>query len=353
MIKYILSILFLITSFYLKSQSKVITDTIYLHKKFNSYITFGKRIQKINFGSNVFAVSGQGSPDFLNGKSIVTIKASKRFRETTNVTAISEDFTYYNIICLYTEKQPASVFHFYDMPHKKISKKELEKEKEEAKDIFVEDAFKAEEKEALFQEHFFVDTIYYKAQAKKINTDHKAYNKIKRWFEKDNKIILSLMGTFARKDKIYIKIRIDNGASTPFHIDGWNFNYLKNEGWNSSTQPDGKVVPIYEYNTKFQSVLPYRHMYRTFVFENFAIQKGKYLIVQLHQKNSERNIKLKIPAQRINDPIPIQKHWDQKTLDMIKEMELKEKEELRQRKSSKESDNSKEDIKLLPNENNK
>lgn len=334
MIRRRIHILLFLAPVCLFSQQRVVTDTLYIARNFNSYITFGKPIQKINFGANVFAVmNGKMTPDFISGRSIVTVKAKKRFKQPTNITAISKDFTYYNLICQYTDKQPKKIFYFFDVPKRKEpAPVKTQPVAEEAKEVIVEEAEKQQEKEALLQEHFFVDTLYYKAQAKKINTNHKLYGEIKRRFVSQDYITLQLIGTYARKDKIYIKFNIKNNSPVPFDIAGWNFVYSQNEGWNAQTLPEQEIFPIYEYSKKFQSVLPERSMNRTFVFEKFALRQGKYLAVQLHEKNSEREIELKIHSRYINSPIPLQKHWDRKTLRLIKEQEEKEKNKNEQQK---------------------
>lgn len=343
------SVLFL--GLLLKGQASV--DTLYVSKDLITTLVIGKEISFSQPASSYVVVK---DAKYLGGKSILQIKARKKFRNATNYTVFSTEGDVYNFICIYNENPTSKqLVKEYDIQKEK-KKVKTAKELEEARDVEVEEAKKQREKEALFQQHFFVDTIYFKAQAKKLNTHHKLYPRLHKWKVSRGKIKFYLIGTYARKDKIYIKVKIENGTSLPFDIESFDFDHDKIYFHTQSTN-DGlsNVNPIYIYDLTYSSVVPNQEKYITFVFEKFSLPEKSDFTIKLKEKHGLESIDLAIEAWRINNPFPLQKHWDQKTLDMIKEMEQKEKEELKQKKkkSSKESDNSKEDIKLLSDENNK
>lgn len=354
---YILSLLvFLSLCFVVNAQEKVvIKDTVYVTKDYQTHLVFGKGLSYFTLGSGVVDINNSGKPNKVNEEQVVSIKARNKFRRQTNITAANNENTWYNIDVIFIDQIPEDNLYFYDTDVETFTNEQYSSYKKE-KDVFVEEADYQREIEENLHNIYFNDTIEYIETAKRLNSNPKRGKRgtVGKMYQG---IGMKLYGAFSRKDKFFLKLVIDNNTSYPFDIKRFNFSDQNLEGTNQQSTNDQSIKPIYIYDTKLMSVLPKGHKYLTFVFNKFFIEKKKHLHVYVYEKDTEHKLYLKIPANYVNNPEPLQKRWSQKFLDDLKkkekEMRKQEKEELKKNISSKEAGTSKEEIKLLSDKNNK
>ena len=300
---YIIFSLFMILS--LKSQT-IVKDTVYITKGNMSHLIFTDQPEHTDFGSGYIASGNDGAPAVkqVGDTWIIIIKAKKKFKNATNISVITDTQVYYDITCMYSEEKAENFKTFdYGNPiknayeNKKV--KVLGNPSKDEEDVFV---LSAEQKDSIIEVErkiYYTDSVRYKGQAKRLYSSKG--KQAKRIGSRNEKITLSLRGTYARKDKIYIKVSIYNGASLPFDIDKWDFFYANSGGFNIETSPKQSVKPIYEYNSKYQSVIPLKSQIKVFVFDDFSISKEHNFFIQLFEKNGERDIVLSFDSKLINN----------------------------------------------------
>ncbi|MFV0531860.1 MAG: DUF4138 domain-containing protein [Flavobacteriales bacterium] len=311
-------------------------DTIYLTRSYNSHLSFGKGLSYLSIGSGVVAVNS-AEPNRVNERQVVTVQAKRKFK-VTNITAIANDNTYYEIVVLYTPNPPKKNLHFYDFNYKPSAETSYRKEEEgEPEDITIEEAVKEREIEEKLNTIYFEDSIRYKETAKRINSGSK-YGGIKRVKRMVEGVGVRLDGVFVRKDKFYLKLRFDNVSPYPFDIEEVGFSYNRDKGHNRQTAPESFAEPIYAFDTKIMSILPDKNRSKaiTFVFDRFFVEKGKYLFVTVYERGTERKIVLPIHSHYVNNPITLQKDFSAKFYDELKEQERQQKEEMKHKHDKKE-----------------
>ena len=119
--------------------------------------------------------------------------------------------------------------------------------------------------------------------------------------EKDNRIILSLENIVFDREEIYFVLKIENRSSLDYDLNFLNLyiNTLK-KGKKKSLQSLIKE-PLYVHD------LPKRISENSvermvLVLPKFSISKDRVVVVELDEKDGERNVKLKITHKTINNP---------------------------------------------------
>jgi len=279
----------------------VVQDTVYITKNSMSHLVFGEDIVHSDYGSGVVS-SDNGIPviTYVNEKPMLLIKARKRFKEPTNISIITISDRYYNIVCLYSEKLRKN-YYFFDFQEEQISPLEnaqSDNRNPDGEDMEVSLATARDREVEEQQQLFYTDTVRYKGVAKLLYADKG--NRIKRIKAQHGKVSLSLIGCYARKDKVYLKFQIYNAGTLPFHLDFWDFHYGSRNGHQRQTTSESQVTPIYEYNTRFQSVIPNSAQIKVFVFDQFSINDQKEFYVDVTERNGQRNLALRFSSKYIN-----------------------------------------------------
>ncbi len=287
----------------------IIKDTIYISKYNMSHLIFTDEPLHSDFGSGYIASKDNGIPviNKVGDTWLVILKAKKKFKNSTNISVVTDTKVYYDITCIYDEEKHDNFIPFdHGNPVKKAYKKEntyvVEKPVPDAIDIPV---YSAKVKDSILDKEFnkfYKDTVPFKAIAKKLYSSNRGDlgPNIRRLSSQNEKIRLSAVGTYVKKDKLYIKLTIYNGGSLPYDIRHWDFMYSNNGGFNLQTSPKNEVKYIYEYNKKYSSILPKKSITKVFVFNDFSISKEHNFYAFMYEKNGERNLKLEFDNKYIN-----------------------------------------------------
>lgn len=280
---------------------EVIEDTVYISKNRMSHLVFGEAIVHSDYGSGVVS-SDNGVPVVteVNQKPMLLIKARKRFREPTNISIITASDRYYNIVCLYAE-EPKRNYYFFDFPKQETETESLTSVMSKDPDGEDQEVFSARAKDSILereQQLFYTDTVRYKGVAKWLYADRG--KRIRRIHASNGQVTLSLIGCYARKDKLYLKFSVFNGGTLPYHFGHWDFHYGNREGHHRQTTSEQSVRPIYTYNERFQSVIPNSEQVKVFVFDQFAINEQKQFYVDVVERSGTRNLALDFSSKYIN-----------------------------------------------------
>lgn len=286
----------------------VIQDTIYITKGNMSHLIFTDAIAMSDYGSSVVN-SDNGKPVItkVNDTYVVIVKARKRYKDPTNISIITKTNVYYDITCMYSEK-PVKNFYYFDYGNKvknayvdEIKNEKIEEVKPLNEDEKDEEVKAAVKKDSLLNKQFnkfFTDTVKFKGMAKRIYSGRT--KRVKGKFARVDKISLELIGIYARKDKIYVKLNLYNGGTLPYHILRWNYHFMKKGGFDPQTIPEYTPDMVFEYNENFQSILPKDKLTKVFVFDQFSMEGNQSLYVQLFEKNGQRNPVIEINSKYIN-----------------------------------------------------
>lgn len=119
--------------------------------------------------------------------------------------------------------------------------------------------------------------------------------------EKDNRIVLSMENLVFDREELYVVIKIENRSSLDYDLNYLNlYISTRKKGKKKSLQSLIKE-PLYIHN------LPERISKDgisriVVVLPKFSISNERVVILELDEKNGERNVKLRIPHKIINNP---------------------------------------------------
>ncbi|MDR1926950.1 MAG: conjugative transposon protein TraN [Endomicrobium sp.] len=304
---------------------KIVLDTIEVSRIVQTYLTFPNEIKKINtnLGSRNLNIE---NPESFNAHYVLSVNANRKFL-TEDITMIDNNSTYYNIHVIYSDKKPDKIFYFFGGIQNIVTEN-----RENAEDVIVTEEDKKYLKDK--KVYYATDTLGYKEEARRLNSLHTS--KIKRIYISNNSIYFSLIGTYSRVDKLYLRFEIRNKSAFPFDISQIKFLLSESsKNWSVESNSDKEIYPIFEYNKRYGSVLPGKTMHRTFVFDKFRIttKKGELKVILSEQEQKEdgapvSNYFIPIPKDYINNPINLSKGWDKAIKDQINaetEEELNEK----------------------------
>jgi len=263
-----------------------------------SHLVFHDPILMADYGSSVIATDGK-TPKVtaVNGSDIVSVKARKKFKVPTNISIVTATNQYYNIHCIYADTPKESFYHF-GKDRIEIDTTQTEEIHPDAMD---EEVTTAKRKDSLVTTEitkYYTETIRYKGVAKKLYSTK--LKELKNYLVKSEKTALHLLGVYAKKDKLYIKLFIGNEGVLPFRINNWEFSIRKKGGFDTQLPANERLAPVYEHNNKHESVLPKNTLTKVFVFEQFIVDKYSSVYIELIEKELQRTLVLEIPGKYIN-----------------------------------------------------
>lgn len=119
--------------------------------------------------------------------------------------------------------------------------------------------------------------------------------------DRKHHIKLSVENIVFDKEELYVVIKIENKSTLDYDLNYLNV-YVKTrkKGKKKSLQNLYKE-PLFKYNEP-SKVLENETVRMVFVLPKFSISKERQVILELDEKNGERNLKLKISHKTINNP---------------------------------------------------
>lgn len=119
--------------------------------------------------------------------------------------------------------------------------------------------------------------------------------------EKDNGIILSIENIVFDREELYVVIKIENTSSLDYDLNYLNLSInTRKKGKKKSLQSLIKE-PLYVHN--LPDKISENGVERiVIVLSKFSISNERVVVLELDEKDGERNVKLSIPHQTINNP---------------------------------------------------
>lgn len=125
--------------------------------------------------------------------------------------------------------------------------------------------------------------------------------RIHRYFSKADQVYLWLKGIFYQDETLYFQFRIVNEEGLDLDINFIKF-HVATEYDRSPSNQRREVEPLYVYKLP-QTVSGKSENHFIAVFEKFALDKRKTMLVELDESSGTRNLSLSIGHELINNPV--------------------------------------------------
>jgi len=273
---YIFISIFLFGTAFAKAQTPITLDTIYANDQKNVALFFPEPIRQGITGSNNFVFTYNREKQQYFG--LLQAKPGKE----SNLLVVNRNGSIFSYIVKY-KKQPTKLNYF--MPKSGSIGNE--------KPIVTDSAKVNESKIALGNE------VYYYQKFCSYLLDRK--QRIGRVKKRNEGIVLSVENIVFDKEELYFVIQIENKSTLDYDL-----NFLK---LSVETRQKGKKKslqrlyqkPIFKYNLP-SKVAENETARLVYVLPKFSISNDRRAVLELNEKNGERNLKLKISHRFINNP---------------------------------------------------
>jgi len=238
-----------------------------------SHLIFPSKIRYVDLGSEYLSA---GKADGVDN--VLRIKAAVRnFEPETNFSVITEDDNFYNFDVFYSS---APAVLTYDL----LKMKQVEKQ--------VKSEFMFGELEGYSPSvaGLIMESIYHRGK------------KIIRNINSDNYgIAFYLKGIYVHQGKLYFHTALNNKSNLPFIIDAVTFSIVDKKKAKKTILQDQILTPLRIYKA-LDKVPESSEESNVFMLEQFTLTKDKLLIIEIFEKNGERNQLLKVKSLAIIKP---------------------------------------------------
>jgi len=259
-----------------KAQHNPVLDTIYANDKKNVALFFSEPIRQGITGSENFVFTYNREKEQYFG--LLQAKPGV----DSNLLVISYTGSIFSYIVRY-KKQLSQLNHFIP----------------ESKRIGNEETLSKLSKKKLGKEQSFNNKTNYYQRFCSYLVDRK--QRIRRLKKRNEDITLRIENIVFDKEELYFVIEIENNSSLDYDLNFLNLSILtRKRGKKKSLQSIYKE-PVFKYNVPLK-IKENETKKLVYVLPKFSISNERLAILELNEKNGERNIKLKISNKFINNP---------------------------------------------------
>jgi hypothetical protein len=272
----ILFILSVLISTFVEAQATEILDTIYANDRKNVALFFPEPIRQGITGSENFVFTYNREKEQYFG--LLQAKPGKE----SNLLVINRNGSIFSYIVRY-KAQLSKLNYFVPLSHSIGNEKPNE-----------------------------VDSIQTETSEKNIDNDTYYYQKFcsylldrKQHFgyftKRNSRVILSLENIVFDKEELYFVIQIRNNSTLDYDLNFLNLSVeTRQKGKRKSLQRLYKE-PIFKHNLPTKIVVDETVRF-IYVMPKFSLSNDRRVILELNEKNGERNIELKVSHKYINNP---------------------------------------------------
>ncbi|RFN60310.1 DUF4138 domain-containing protein [Marixanthomonas ophiurae] len=272
----LLTSIFLSISTLTKAQTPIALDTIYANDQKNVALFFPEPIRQGITGSDNFVFTYNREKEQYFG--LLQAKPGKE----SNLLVVNRNGSVFSYIVRY--KKQLTKLNYFVSKSGSIGNE---------KPIFADSAKVDESKTAL------ENNIYYYQKFCSYLLDRK--QRIGRIKKRNEGIVLSVENIVFDKEELYFVIQIENRSTLDYYL-----NFLK---LSVETRQKGKKKslqrlyqkPIFKYNLP-SKVAENQTERLVYVLPKFSISNDRRAVLELNEKNGEKNLKLKISHRFINNP---------------------------------------------------
>lgn len=112
------------------------------------------------------------------------------------------------------------------------------------------------------------------------------------------KMISRLIGLYTRGDVIYYQLELDNQSNLDYDIDFLRFYMKDKKKTKRVAVQENELKPLHVAGNNMQ-VNANAHSSIVIAFRRFTIPEGKYLVIEINEKNGGRNLAMKVSNSKI------------------------------------------------------
>ena len=266
----------IISSAFVKAQTTIVLDTIYANDTKNVALFFPEPIRQGITGSENFIFTYNREKEQYFG--LLQAKPG----EESNLLVVNSDGSIFSYIVSY-RTQLSKLNYFIPISNS------IGNEKPKAKNLILAET---SEKRVDYRKYYYEKFCSYLLDRKQ------RIGKIKK---RNEDIILSVENIVFDKEELYFVIQIENNSTLDYDLNFLNLMIETREKGKRKSLQRLYQEPIYIQNlpTKIAENEMVRFVY---VLSKFSLSSDRRLILELNEKDGERNIELKISHKYINNP---------------------------------------------------
>jgi uncharacterized protein DUF4138 len=266
----------LLASFFMEAQNNAPLDTIFANDQKNVALFFPNPIRQGITGADNFVFTYNREKEQYFG--LLQAKPGK----ASNLLVINTNGSIFSYIVSYRE-QLEKLNYFVP----------------QSENIGFEQPKFTEDSDSTNVANLFTDkTFYYERFCSYLLTRKQKIGSIQK---RKNGIVLSLENIVFDKEELYFVIKIENKSSLDYDLNFLDIStQTRKQGKKKSIQQISQL-PNFKYNvpTKVDENQIKRMVY---VLPKFSLSNDKMVVLELNEKNGERNLKLKVSNKYINNP---------------------------------------------------
>lgn len=259
-----------------KAQTNTELDTIYANDTKNVALFFPEPIRKGITGSDNFVFTYNREKEQYFG--LLQAKPGKE----SNLLVINRNGAIFSYIIRY-KKQLSKLNYFIPLSNS------IGNEKPIIRDVVVSESCK---------ESIDNDTYYYQNFCSYL-LDRRQY--LGRYIRRNNGIVLRIENVVFDKEELYFVIRVENKSTLDYDLNFLNISIETRQKGKMKSLQRLHQEPIYKH--KLPSKIGKSEMVRyVYVLPKFSLSNNRRVILEMNEKNGERNIEMKISHRYINNP---------------------------------------------------
>ncbi|WP_445738488.1 DUF4138 domain-containing protein [Mariniflexile sp.] len=267
---------FILVSIFLKAQPKMVIDTIYANDHKNVALFFPNPIRQGITGSENFVFTYNRDREQYFG--LLQATPGKE----SNLLIINNNGSVFSYIVRY--KEQLQTLNYF-MP--------------DSTSIGNEKPFTgAADNQNKLIELFDFKTNYYKRFCSYLVKRRQLIGKLKK---QHDGIILKIENIVFDKEELYFVMTIENKSSLDYDVNFLNLNIQTRQKGKKKSLQSLYLKPVFEYNMPIK-IKENQTAKLVYVVPKFSISDERKVVLELNEKNGERNIKLNMSDKTINNP---------------------------------------------------
>ncbi len=147
-------------------------------------------------------------------------------------------------------------------------------------------------------QRFDFKTSYYKRFCSYLVNRKQRIGKLKK---RNEGIVLDIENIVFDKEELYFVIKIENKSSLDYDLNFLNLNIQTRKKGKKKSLQSLYIEPRFEYNLP-SKIKENQTVKLVYVVPKFSISNERMVILELNEKNGERNLKVKVADKTINNP---------------------------------------------------
>ncbi len=269
-------IMTLLISAFAKAQTNSVLDTIYANDTKNVALFFPEPIRQGITGSDNFVFTYNREKEQYFG--LLQAKPGKE----SNLLVVNRNGSIFSYIVRY-KKQLSKLNYFIPLSNSIGNEKPI-----------VTDSIKAETSEKSIDNR----TYYYQEFCSYLLNRNQRIGRIKK---RNESIVLSIENIVFDKEELYFVIQIENNSTLDYDMNFLNLSIETRQKGKKKSLQRLYQKPIYKQHLPLK-ITEGKMVRLVYVMPKFSLSNDRRAILELNERNGERNIELKIAHRYINNP---------------------------------------------------